>query len=70
MNLISIVALFTLSVMVKGAWLAAVVQPVILSLGAILGTIDLDVLEMPFINKQAITKDDKEFADAIEKEFT
>ena len=52
MKLFYIFALFTLSVFVKGAWLAAAVQPVILSLGAILGTIDLDVLEMPSIFKQ------------------
>ena len=52
MKLFYIFALFTLSVMVKGAWLAAVVQPVILSLGAMLGTMDLDVLEMPYIFKQ------------------
>ena len=42
--------------MVKGAWWAAAVQPVILSLGAILGAVDLDVLDinlsLPFINKQ------------------
>ena len=52
MKLFYLFALFTLIVMVKGAWLAAVVQPVILSLGAILGTIDLDVLELPLIFKQ------------------
>ena len=56
MKLKSIFALFTLSVMVKGTWLAAVVQPVILSLGAVLGALDLDVLDvqylLPFINKQ------------------
>ena len=61
MKLESIIALFTLIVMVKGAWWAAAVQPVILTLGAVLGTIDKDVLDiqaiewrnlLPFINKQ------------------
>ena len=61
MKLESIIALFTLIVMVKGAWWAAAIQPVILSLGAVLGTIDKDVLDiqaiewrnlLPFINKQ------------------
>ena len=52
-----IVALATLIVMVKGAWWAAAVQPVVLSLGAILTAVDLDVLNvslteiMPFISK-------------------
>ena len=49
--------------MVKGTWVAAV-QPLILSLGAILGAIDLDVLDLssielknllPFINKNEAT---------------
>ena len=59
MNLINIFALFTLSVMVKSAWWAAAVQPVILSLGAIFSAIDQDVLDiqwLPFINKQEETK--------------
>ena len=41
--------------MVKSAWWAAAVQPVILSLGAVLGALDQDVLNiswLPFINKQ------------------
>ena len=62
MKLRSILALFTLIVMVKGAWLAAAVQPVILSLGAVLSAVDLDALDvqftglkswLPFISKQA-----------------
>ena len=54
MKLRSILALSTLCVIVKGAWWAAAVQPVILSLGAVLSAIDLDVLDiqMPFLNKQ------------------
>ena len=69
MKLKSILAVFTLSVMVKGTWLAAVVQPVILSLGAVLGAIDLDVLDvqtielknlLPFINKQDETPKEDE----------
>ena len=60
MKLRSILALFTLIVMVRGAWFAAAVQPVILSLGAVLSAVDLDVLDvqltgiknwLPFINK-------------------
>ena len=45
---------FTLSVIVNGAWWAVAVQPVILSLGAILASIDLDLfnVQLPFINKQ------------------
>ena len=46
MNLIYIFALFTLSVIVKSAWWAAAVQPVILSFGAILGVLDQDVLDI------------------------
>ena len=46
MKLISIFALFELTLMVKAAWLAAAVQPVILSIGAALAAIDLDVLEV------------------------
>ena len=62
MKLSDIFALFTLSVMVKGAWWAAAVQPVILSLGAVLTAIDLDVhqtLPTEWRNWQ-IFKSDKE----------
>ena len=56
LTLTSIFALFKLCMMVEGAWWAAAVQPVILSLGAVLGALDLDVLDvqylLPFINKQ------------------
>ena len=67
MKLKEIFALLTLCVMVKGAWWATAVQPVILSLGAVLTAIDLDVLEgqhfklknfLPFINKQDTEKDE------------
>ena len=60
MKLRSILALFTLIVMVRGAWFAATVQPFILSLGAVLSAVDQDVLDvqlngikswLPFINK-------------------
>ena len=49
-----IFALFTLSVMVNGAFWAAAVQPVLLSLGAMLAAVDMDVLDiqLPFISKQ------------------
>ena len=46
MKLGGIFALFTLNVMVKGAWFIAAVQPVILSIGAILAAIDLDVIDV------------------------
>ena len=55
-----IFALFTLFVIVKGAWWAAAVRPFVLGLGAILGAIDQDVLDVenfefkwkPFTNSQ------------------
>ena len=40
MKLRDIFAIFTLSFMVKGAWWAAAIQPVILGFGAILTAID------------------------------
>ena len=48
----------TLSVMVKGAFWAAAIQPLILSLGAIYTAIDQDVLSMDFLKNQVpfITK--------------
>ena len=46
MKLSTIFALFTLSLVVKATWWAAAAQPVILSLGAVLAAIDLDVLNM------------------------
>ena len=46
MKLISIFALFALSLVVEGTWIAAAVQPVILSIGAALAAIDLDVLDV------------------------
>ena len=64
MKLRDILALFTLIIMVRGAWFAATVQPIILSLGAVLSAVDLDVLDvqlngikswLPFINKQDST---------------
>ena len=67
MKIRDIFALFTLIMIVKGTWWAAAVQPVILSLGAVLSAIDKDVLDieqiqwknwLPFINK--IEKEDKE----------
>ena len=46
MKLRDIFALLSLSVIVKGTWLAAAIQPVILSLGALFSAIDLDVLDV------------------------
>ena len=45
MKVSSIFVSFSLIVIVKGAWFIAAVQPVILTLGAVLGAIDLDVLD-------------------------
>ena len=45
-----IFALFILIVFVKGTWWAAAVHPVILSLGAILATVDLDFEPMEWKN--------------------
>ena len=50
MKLRDIVAVLTLSVIVKGAWWAAVTQPVILGLGAAFASIDLDALEVHMID--------------------
>ena len=46
MKLLDILVLLTLSVVVKGTWWATAVQPVILSMGAILAAIDLDTLNL------------------------
>ena len=46
MKLRGILALFTLSVITKGAWWDATVQPIILSLGAMMAAVDLDVLDV------------------------
>ena len=46
MKLQDILALCTLIVMVRGAWFASAIQPVILSLGAVLSAVDLDVLDV------------------------
>ena len=46
MKLQFIFALFTLIFTVKGAWWTAAVQPVILSIGAVLSAIDLDILDV------------------------
>ena len=60
-----IFAVFTLGVMVKGTWWAAAVQPVILSLGAILAAVDPDIQPiewknyLPFVNKDT-EKESKE----------
>ena len=48
MKLLGILSLFTLISMVRGAWWAAAVQPVILGLGAALSAIDLDLLNTQF----------------------
>ena len=52
MKLRDIIALFTLCVMAKAAWLAALAQPVILGFGAVLAAMDLDILtSLPYISK-------------------
>ena len=45
MNLITIFALLSLAVTVKGAWWAAAAQPVILGLGAVMGVLNLDIFD-------------------------
>ena len=61
MKLFDIFAVSILIVIVKGTWWAAAVNPVILSLGTVLASLDLDVPDLqsiefqnllPFINKQ------------------
>ena len=47
MKLTFIITLYSLIVIVKGAFWAAAVQPIILSLGAILAALDLEVLDAP-----------------------
>ena len=61
MKLRDILTLFTLSVIVKGAWWAAAVQPVILGLGAMYTAIDLDVIDVqpilqPFVSQLRIRR--------------
>ena len=46
MKLRDIVALLALVVMVKGAWMAALAQPVILGIGAALAAFDSEVLDV------------------------
>ena len=46
MYIIIIFAIFTLIVTVQGAWWAAAAQPVILGLGAVLGTLNLDISDV------------------------
>ena len=52
MRLLDIFALFGLSVMVNGAWWAAAMQPVLLSVGAVFAAFDLDL--EPFLNAKPI----------------
>ena len=61
MKLTVIFVIFTLIVIVEGAWWAAAVQPVMLGLGALLTTLNQDVLdlELPFINKADIKEEEK-----------
>ena len=67
MKLSSIFVLLTLIVIVKSAWWAAAVQPVILGFGTVLTALNQDVLNvelselkswLPFINKSEETKSD------------
>ena len=62
MQLITVFVSLTLIVIVKGAWLAAVTQPVILGLGAVMGAFNMDVFDaqpmtwgifVPTFNKNA-----------------
>ena len=68
MKLLTTFTLIAMSVVVKGNLWAAAVQPVILSIGAVLAAIDLDVLDvqrLPFINKQD-KNEEKEVKEAKE----
>ena len=65
-----ILVFLALGVMVNGAWWVAAVNPLILSLGAILGAINSDVTEtielknfLPFINRMPLDKPIKEQID-------
>ena len=69
MKLSSIFIIFSLIVIVKSAWWAAAVQPVILGFGAVLTALNQDVLDvdpielkslLPFISKQDKKKTLKE----------
>ena len=62
MKLVSFLALLALIVMVKGTWWAAAVQPVILSLGAVLAAINQDVFDINSIEWKnlQIFKNEKE----------
>ena len=46
MKLSGILVLSTLSVIVNGTWLVAAVSPVILSIGALLTAIDIDLFDI------------------------
>ena len=46
MKSFSILAILSLSVIVKGAWWTAAVQPIILTLGAVYTAIDRDILDL------------------------
>ena len=50
MKLREVFALFTLSMVVKGSLWAVAVQPVILSLGAMMAAVDQDVLDVHFFD--------------------
>ena len=54
MKLREILALYILSVIVNGAWWAAAVQPVILSLGAVWAALDHEVLDIQAIGKNIL----------------
>ena len=46
MKLSSIIALYTLVVIVKGAWWATLAQPIILGFGAAFAALDLDLVHL------------------------
>ena len=77
MKLRSIFVVFTLLVVVKGAWMAAIVSPVMVGLGAVFSAIDQEVLNvqsfewkswLPFINKQAAAEPDPKGEKYVKKE--
>ena len=44
-----IIVLYSLTVIVRGAWWAAAVKPVMLGFGAAFAAIDLDIEPLPFL---------------------
>ena len=79
MKLQSIFVISTLILIVRGAWWAAAVQPLVLGFGAILTALNQDVLDvesielkgwLPFVNKLEESKDEEEEIEYIDEGST